>query len=92
MSDITMGLDSVELVLTVEETFSIEIPDRVAEKLVTVGKLHEYVVFEIHRCERTGPSAEAVFDTLREIICAQLAVPPERVTPEARFVEDLKID
>lgn len=38
-----MGLDTVELVMQVEETFQLEIPDRDAEQLVTVGQLYEYV-------------------------------------------------
>lgn len=38
-----MGLDSVELVIDVEKYFSISIPDREAEKAVTVGKLVDCV-------------------------------------------------
>ncbi|GAB2825112.1 acyl carrier protein [Ferruginibacter profundus] len=38
-----MGLDSVELILEVENHFSISIPDREAEKAYTVGKLVDCV-------------------------------------------------
>ena len=38
-----MGLDAVELVMQVEDTFQLEIPDRDAEQLVTVGQLYDYV-------------------------------------------------
>jgi hypothetical protein len=37
-----MGLDIVELVMTIEETFGIEIPDRDAERLRTIGDLYWY--------------------------------------------------
>lgn len=39
-----MGLDGVELVMAFEEEFGIEIPDRDAEQLVTVGGAYEYVL------------------------------------------------
>lgn len=38
-----MGLDSVELVMEFEKKFGIEIPDADAEKLTTVGLVHEYI-------------------------------------------------
>src|SRR5262245_25707207 len=39
-----MGLDTVELVIEVEEEFNIKINDRDAEKVLTVGQLHDYIV------------------------------------------------
>ena len=38
-----MGLDTVELVMDVEESFSIEIPDDDAQQIVTVGDLFEFI-------------------------------------------------
>ena len=37
------SLDTVELVMALEEEFNIEIPDEEAEKLDTVGKAVEYI-------------------------------------------------
>lgn len=37
------SLDTVELVMALEEEFSIEIPDEDAEKILTVGKALEYI-------------------------------------------------
>lgn len=37
------SLDAIELVMSVEEEFGIEIPDEDAEKLFTVGDLVEYL-------------------------------------------------
>ena len=86
-----MGLDSVELVMATEEHFGIEIPDRIAEQLFTVGSLHEFVVLELQRIGKPT-AADVVFAELRELICDQLGIKPDRVVPEARFVQDLKID
>ena len=37
------SLDTVELVMALEEAFDIEIPDEAAEKIDTVGKAVEYI-------------------------------------------------
>lgn len=37
------SLDIVELVMSIEETFEMEIPDDAAEKIVTVGDVVSYI-------------------------------------------------
>jgi acyl carrier protein len=86
-----MGLDSVELVMNAEEHFGIEIPDHVAETLFTVGDLHGFVVAELNRSGRPQDPG-IVFGELRELICDQLGIEPERVVPAARLVQELRID
>jgi acyl carrier protein len=87
-----MGLDTVELVMKVEETFDLEIPDVVAAKLATVGQLHSYLVERINQRSDLPVDPAATFVRLRDIICRQLKVKPDAVTPDARFVEDLRAD
>lgn len=87
-----MGLDSVELVISVEEHFQIAIPDDDAAKIQTVGQLHEYVVAELSRLKRGGKGYTQVFEELKAIICRQLGVDPRLVQPEAHFVRDLRLD
>ena len=43
------SLDTVELILSFEETFNISIPDEEAEKLETVGKALEYLEKKIEK-------------------------------------------
>lgn len=87
-----MGLDAVELVLAVENVFDIEIPDEEAGKIVTVGELHEYIYAELTRLDRPNRNRDIIYDLLRNVICFQLGVKPERVVPNARFVQDLGIE
>jgi len=37
------SLDAIEITISIEEEFKIEIPDEVAENLLTVGQIIEYV-------------------------------------------------
>ena len=87
-----MGLDTVEIVMAVEEEFSLEIPDAAAEKMFTVGDMHSFLVLELRRRGRTDVDGDRIFQRLREIICRQLGVEADRVVPEARFVKDLGAD
>ena len=87
-----MGLDTVELVMAVEEEFRLDIPDAAAEKMFTVGDLHSFLVKELRRLERPEVDEQRIFERLRELICAQLGVKPSAVVPSARFVKDLGAD
>ena len=85
-----MGLDTVELALSVEQVFQIDIPDSAAGEIRTVGDLHHFVVAELIRLNRPNVNSDIVFDLLRNLICMQLGVKPEEVVAGARFVEDFK--
>jgi acyl carrier protein len=86
-----MGMDTIELVMAVEEQFGVQIPDEVAATLGTVGKLNAWVTAELHRLDRPRPP-EVVSSELRDLIASQLGVPASEVVPEARFVQDLGAD
>lgn len=90
-----MGLESVELVMDVEDAFGIRVPDDLAEGVRTVGELAEAVLALV----RTGgspalaarPDLEAhVWQTVRRLAAkGARGVRPEDVTPATRFFEDL---
>jgi acyl carrier protein len=86
-----VGLDTVELVMAVEEAFQLEIPDAAAEKMFTVGDMHTFLVAELRRLSRECDKRE-VFERMRAIIVQQLGVSPDEVIPTARFVKDLRAD
>ena len=87
-----MGLDSLEIILSVEEMFEISVPDESAAQLYTVGELHGFIVQELERMQRPNVHPEIVFDQLRTIICFQLGVPPEQVLASAHFIRDLGLN
>ena len=78
--------------MAVEDHFSFDIPNEVAETLFTVGSLHSYIVSELRRLGRSDVDPAQIYSELRELICKQLGVKPEEVVPEAEFVKDLRAD
>ena len=87
-----MGLDTLELVLSVEESFEIEISDGVAETLQSVGDLHAFVVSELIRLNRPNVNEDIVFDILKNLICYHHGVRAEQVVLGAHFIRDLHAD
>ncbi len=43
------SLDTVELVMALEDEFSLDIPDEEAEKLTTVGKAMDYILAHLSK-------------------------------------------
>ena len=53
-----MGLDTVELVMAIEDEFGIEIPNEDAPKLGVIGDLFDYVVQALRRRGETPDEAQ----------------------------------
>ena len=61
-----MGLDSIEILMKVENTFGIQIPDREAEKIITIKEFHDAVWRHLSgRCTDKCKS-QALFYKLRK--------------------------
>lgn len=81
-----MGLDIVEMVLTTEERFGINIPDEDAAKLVTVGDLEDYVLRKLEATrtktgDATGCMSAHVFYRLRAQLQQSLGHHRNAITP-----------
>jgi acyl carrier protein len=90
-----MGLDTVELVMAIEEEFGMQIPNEEAAGLETVGKLSSYVQRRLERDRGRpldGRERAAVWERVKAIVVEQLGVEPERVTEDADIVRDLGAD
>lgn len=76
-----MGLDSVELVIAIEEAFGIDIPDEDAQRIVTARDVIDYVYPRIqHRQGKPCPTQSA-FHRLR----AALGPQPEPLRPATQL-------
>lgn len=82
-----MGLDTVELVMEVEEAFGITIPDAEAEKIQTIGDLHHYVLARIDGPTLTTPGclSAAAFYRLRRQLMGRFRVERRRIRPASRL-------
>jgi acyl carrier protein len=83
-----MGLDTVEMVMAIEEEFKIEIPDSVAEELLAVGDIRDYVCKVLRKRGETVDE-DVIWERVKKLVVDQLGVPPERVTPSADIIRDL---
>ncbi|HUQ50277.1 MAG TPA: phosphopantetheine-binding protein [Terriglobales bacterium] len=94
-----MGLDLVELVMTVEERFEIDIPDEEAAELTTANRITDYFFAKIGGTSHAARGSstqdpwtrESIRSEVRRIILEQLSV-PEDFSDNVRFSEDLGVD
>ena len=88
-----MGMDQVELVMEIEDTFGVRVPEEEAQLMSTVGDVTEWLVAELRADAPHGKWTRAqVQQQLYRIISSQLGVREEQLHPGARFVEDLGAD
>lgn len=81
-------MDSVEIVLNLEREFGISIPDRDAERLLTVGEIVEYVRSRVQLDSTTRCQTATRFYAIRRVLCDCFGFSRSRVRPSA-IVEDL---
>ncbi len=91
-----MGLDSVELIMEIEEHFDINFEDRIAQQMETVGDVLRIVLAKVQAknddSEDKSLSEPEVLLQLQKIIARSGGVQIERVTLDARIVSDLGIN
>lgn len=75
-----MGLDSVEILMKVEETFGIKIPDQEAEQIYTVGDFHNSVWRHLSGRHSEKCKSQHLFYMLRESFANMFNFSPQRLT------------
>ena len=88
-----MGLDTVELIMTVEDLFEIEIPDNHAENISTVQQLADYV-FEKIKTKPTyeNRSKEDFEEQILRLVEDMTGVPYNEIKMSHSFTNDLGMD
>ena len=76
-----MGLDTVEILIAVERTFDIRVPDRDAERIITVRDLTDYVFERVRHSETAVCRSQRTFYRLRSAIALDLGVDPQESAP-----------
>jgi hypothetical protein len=61
-----MGMDTIEILMKVEDTFDIKIPDREAEKILTVGDFHDVVWRQLYSKSSERCKSQSLFYKLRQ--------------------------
>jgi acyl carrier protein len=85
-----MGLDSVELVIRIEDTFGIQIPDRDAWELTTPRKVTDYILTRVKETDDPLPClSQKAFYLLRRQFTQQLLLPRRQFTLDATLIEIL---
>jgi acyl carrier protein len=88
-----MGLDSIEIILEIEDEFDLAIPDEDAEGLRTVGEIIDYVE---HRLRERGDVVPAgkrdVPERVVRIVAESLRIDPLEIRRDSRLAEDLGAD
>lgn len=87
-----MGLETVEILMQIEEQFEIRIPTQTFYgDLLILGELHKHLVLRLkERGEAVDDSH--VWQRLRALVAAQLGVAEDVVTPQSHLVDDLGAD
>ena len=88
-----MGLDSVELVMAVEEEFGISIPDADAQKMLTPKEVINFVesrrdLDSLPRPKGNTSRAE-IAKTVKRLVIEQLGIPEAVYGEDKEFVRDL---
>ena len=77
-----MGLDLVELVMAVEETFGIELPDAEAEKLTTPALLTEFILTRVKTAEQSICHSRKAFYAVRRVVMKEFGTQRAQVKPD----------
>lgn len=83
-----MGLDAVELVIRIEDTFGIQISDTVAAELTTPGKVTDFILTQVE--ESPVPLSclsQRAFYSLRREFIRQLPLARRQFVPDAKLKE-----
>lgn len=84
-----MGLDSVELLMAIEEEFGVEIPDSAASTMYTVGDVYDWLKVRTASTDPIACLTQRVFYKLRRALVENYSVERRLVFPDSRITDFL---
>lgn len=81
------GLEGVELILAIEEEFGLEIPNRDAERIATVGEAYEYIREKLANSSPEQCVSQRLFYKLRSSLIKVLGLRRQSLFPATRLGE-----
>ena len=94
-----MGLDIVEAFMAVEQEFGIEVPSADAARMATVGALFDYVRRHVPADPQSSapeagvdPYGGPLWDRYLAVLTRETGWKRDRLRPDARWVDDLRMD
>ena len=92
-----MGLDTVDLVVTIEKTFHISIPNPEAAQIVTVGNIHDCVWKHLsakpaYLQREKLITRKEIEQAINELIANFAGIELHEITPEKSITNDLGLD
>jgi acyl carrier protein len=86
-----MGLDTVELVLLLEDEFAITLPDELLSDIRTVGQLCQLIELRLQQQGRELEMAQ-IYSRMVFVLVKNFRVDPQRISASAEFVRDLGLE
>jgi acyl carrier protein/ectoine hydroxylase-related dioxygenase (phytanoyl-CoA dioxygenase family) len=79
------GLDTVEMVMAIEEEFGIEIPNDEAERMTTVGRLYEFLKTRLASTPSVDCLTQRIFYKLRRSLVYNYQLQKRSIMPDTRL-------
>lgn len=86
------GLDSVELVMAIEEEFGLEIPDNHAARLFTVGDAYDYLRMRLDSTPARECLCQKIFYKLRRALINNFQVNRSLIEPDTKMSDILSVE
>ena len=90
-----MGLTVVELMMNIEQAFRIDIADAKPARPETVGQLYDELALRLDSTrprDAAGPYSGLLWERYLDVVEETINIPRNRLTPDARFIQDLHTD
>jgi acyl carrier protein len=87
-----MGLDTVELVIAIEDAFEIRIANADAAKLTTPAEVTDYLMSRLRTSSGAPCPSQAGFYRLRSVLMKEFGIPRQQILPDSSWCELFKSD